>query len=216
MTILINVIGWIAVVIGASMYAPQSIKVIKSKSAKGLSKISFTLAAFGNGMWLIYMGSLGDFLNTSSGWSVNVIVGVMMLPILYYIYKDKLWVRILFYAWFLFTFSISLYLELKGESLASWEQISFVVLAGGTTSFGFIPQIIKILKTKKTDNLSLLLVSMYATVNALWTIYWALMLIYKSDSDSFPGEMVSIVLDGGGFLVQFYLGYLAIKYKSKA
>lgn len=218
MSILINVIGWLAVAIGAAMYAPQTFKIIKTKDSKGLSVVTFSLAAFGNGMWLLYTSSLGDFTNTCSGWAVNIIIEILMLPIVFFIFRDKPYHRYIIYLWFIATTAISLWWNLAFDknTIPGYVSIILVCFAGGVTSFGFVPQIIKILKTKTVGNLSLLLVLLYGIVNGLWTIYWTLNIVHDSSSDKVPSEMISAILDAIGFFVQFFLGFLVVKYRKKA
>lgn len=73
--IIIDLIGYIAVIIGTSMFAPQAIKIWKTKETKGISLLSFSLLALVSLLWAIY----GFLLNAMPVILVNVIVGILSL-----------------------------------------------------------------------------------------------------------------------------------------
>lgn len=174
MDISMNVIGWIATVFSILMYAPQSWKVLKNKSAEGISKPSFLIVTIGTAIWIV-TGPLG---NSWQGWACNSVIVLMMIPIIFYVFKDK---KSVFWAVIALIVvaeaaAIALWvIQLShGITPAQWLNILFVVLAGGLLSFALVPQGIKVFKTKEIGNYSLLSSTLVITGQVLWVAYWAL------------------------------------------
>lgn len=83
--IITDLIGYIAVVIGASMFLPQAIKVWRTKETKGISLLSFSLLTLVSLLWTIY----GFLLNAIPVILVNIIVGILSLLIVFMKLKYK-------------------------------------------------------------------------------------------------------------------------------
>ena len=83
--IITDLIGYIAVVVGASMFLPQAIKVWRTKETKGISLLSFSLLTLVSLLWAIY----GFLLNAMPVILVNTIVGILSLFIVYMKLKYK-------------------------------------------------------------------------------------------------------------------------------
>jgi len=80
--------------------------------------------------------------------------------------------------------------------------IGFV--AGILTSINMIPQIIKSIKTKKVEDVSLWMYIIYDIGLALWVTYGVMILSYPI-----------MVMDGIAFLCSLLVTYLKIRYNSK-
>lgn len=83
--IITDIIGYIGVVIGASMFVPQAFKVWRTKETKGISLLSFSLLAFVSLLWVTY----GFLLNAMPVILVNIIVGILSFFIVYMKLKYK-------------------------------------------------------------------------------------------------------------------------------
>lgn len=197
------------------MYSPQTWRVVKHKESKGLSRIAFSIAAFGTSMWMIYVASQGSFVDIAPGWIANAVISTMMLPIIFYLFKDTLWKRYILYAIIVTAWVVSLLLTLTGTRANVATSIILVLLAGASTSFGYIPQLIKIFQTKETGELSIILVVVYGIVNALWVIYWGGYISLHPDEPGVPSEIISCCLSGTGLFVQGAIAIAYFKYNKK-
>ncbi len=77
-------------IVGTAMsfgYVTQSVKIIKTKSVKGISLITYLIFAFGLCVWLIYGLSLKDMPIIIS--NSIALVGALSVITLYIIYSRK-------------------------------------------------------------------------------------------------------------------------------
>lgn len=180
MNISMNVIGWIATILAIVMYAPQSWKVLKHKKADGISKPTFLLVSFGTIVWII-AAPLG---NSWQGWSANVVISILMISILYFVFKDK---KIIFWAivaTIVAVIAVSIFFWTdRNIDTPVWVSILFVTLAGIFLSSALAPQAYKVIKEKKIGEFSLLSTLLVIINNILWTTYWLMKAITDSNDD---------------------------------
>lgn len=81
----IEIIGFMAAILTTIAFIPQAYKVIKSKSSKGLSLITYLIFIIGVGLWLLY-GFLKGSLSMILG---NGITFLLAFIIIFYILKHK-------------------------------------------------------------------------------------------------------------------------------
>lgn len=230
MTIFFNTIGWIATVLGILMFLPQSYKVLRSKSAEGLSKTTFTIAAFGTVLWLVWSSSTE--IIPIQAYIANIVIIFLMLPIVYHLYKsDK---ALLIGMLILFAAGVALsivwivpYDNLVGVNengdvihgvqtygVPKWLNMLLVIVAGASTSFGYIPQIIKLVKSKNAGELSPALSLLNALSNVLWALFWGLQ-FPDTKHEELPGRIISMTFSISGLIINSTLTFLYFHYKSK-
>lgn len=75
------------------------------------------------------------------------------------------------------------------------------IIAATLTTLSFIPQVVKAARTKKTEDLSLLMFVLFSAGVFLWMVYGILL-----------GEAPIIIANALGLTMGLYLIYLKIKY----
>lgn len=207
MTFLFETIGWIATVFGALMFAPQSYKVVRTKSTKELSVLTYTIIFISALGWAIYSSLVGSY----QGFVANSVILILMIPMFYYIYdrKSLLAVNILS-AIGIITASIIILILMPKTGVAL--KIILVSISGLSSGFGFVPQVIKAIKIKKYNDGSLYSIILVIFTNILWLIYWIYRVVNASDS-----ELVSIIMasifTSAAIIFQLPLLYIKLKFE---
>lgn len=78
------------------------------------------------------------------------------------------------------------------------------ILASLCTAMSLVPQLVKLLKEKKAENISMVMLSVLFAGLGLWIYYG----ILKND-------WILIISNSFSFVINFILGCFAIKYKNK-
>ena len=76
--VLANIIGYIAAIIGATMFVPQAVTIWKTKETKGISLLSFSLLGIVSLLWFVY----GLLLEAIPIIMVNAIIGLLCVFII--------------------------------------------------------------------------------------------------------------------------------------
>ncbi len=74
-----DIIGYIAAVIGASMFFPQALQLWRTKKTKDISLLSFSLVLLSSILWIAY----GFLVEAAPILLVNIIVGMLCVLIIY-------------------------------------------------------------------------------------------------------------------------------------
>ena len=204
-----EILGWIATVVAVFMYAPQTIKVLKNKSAH-VSKIAFIIIAFGCSIWAIFT----PLQDSIQGYVTNSLIMILMTPILWYLFPKNWKLLIPMYLWmgttiliglsFLF-FDIKVHVSLK---------YSFVIVAGMSTGFAMLPQTIRIIKNKKIQDYSAIAGVLISLANLMWVVYWGAKSMDSSGNDVALG-ILSAFFSFTGVLWQIPILIIYFKQKHK-
>lgn len=207
------IIGWLATIIETIVFLPQLIKVLKSRSTKGLSKFSFTVVAISTSLWQIY--PMSGETKEIEPWCVNLIIMFLMCPIIYFLFQKQKAIYLLLYVYFALGMALSIFLWTQNIHLQEWLRIIIVALGGLLGSAGWVPQIISIIKTKIIGEFSLLLAILNTIALGIWTIYWSIVMSNTSSAE-LPSAILTIISTAFGTLFSAILIYLYFKYKNKA
>lgn len=211
MSIIANVFGWIGVVLSIVMYTPQTYKVIKHKNAKGIAKFTFLIITFGTGMWIVS----APLASSWQGWSSNFIISFLMIPILYFVFKDQ---QKIFYAVICFlisTWVISSVFWWTNLHVNFVISIILIITAGGSSSASLIPQIIKLFKEKKVGEFSILSTLLMLIANALWTCYWTLEITITTKEEMWK-NIVALMGTAPWLVTTFIILYFVMNQKYKS
>lgn len=216
----IDVIGWISAFITAFYSLPQTITLLRTKSAQQVSYPSFFVLLLGIIFWMLY-GAV-DFVKIPqlvAANGVSAIIAVLNVSLILK-YSNKKSLFLLFtticgsVVGIVIIFSIivtalalqdvrnNLYIENKGVLMM------FACLAVFSTALAFAPQNFKTLKSKNVEGLSLPFVIAGLSLNVGWLLYWGLNL--HKGLDGIDPRIVYIFISGQIIAVLFYLSLFAL------
>lgn len=183
-----SIIGYITLVISIVMYAPQSFKVWKTKDTSALSKPTFIALYLGCIFWIVW----SVMKHITQVWLTNVGIAVLMIPIIYYLFKDKKIYSLIMSAVivasvvFAITYSVIRPEHIENgvdtNKMADWLSITLVAISSSLTSFCWMPQVIHVFKSKDTSSLSLISLSLILLNQTLLLGFYG-MKIYEDSSD---------------------------------
>ena len=79
-----SIVILIILIVGSSVFIPQGYAVLKSKSTKGLSIVSYTAYSISLILWSLYAAFIGNITN----YAINRVVFLTSIPIYYYLFKN--------------------------------------------------------------------------------------------------------------------------------
>lgn len=168
---LINLFGILGTTLGILMYIPQILKVLKTKKVDDLSKTFFTIIMIGMLGWMFFAGIARDFLP----WLVNFVISLMMFVIIWFLYGQRKSVPVIlvFLIGQITSLIFLVFIKVNVSDLTS----SILITIGGLgTGMGLYFQWYKVMKTKRTRDLSVIMLFLIVFNQSIWTARWALML----------------------------------------
>ncbi len=208
MGMIIEIIGWLATIVTIGMYAPQSIKVIRAKKTEGLSKATFCLVAIGSIMWTIF----GVAIDSWQVWTANGIVLILMIPIIYYLFKDEMAIFVLAVSILVAAFITTMILLAVNVRLNSTVTVIVSVFGGIGTGLPYVPQVIKTFRTKNISSISIMSTLGVIVANSLWVLYYFFRLIHNS---FVAGDLIALMFSALGVATASSLAYIYYRYKNK-
>lgn len=217
-----SVMGWVSMTLGIMMFTPQAYKIIKARSAAGLSKLTFSIAAIGTTFWLVWTSAAFDGLQYQP-LIANAVILLLMYPIIFFLHRDDKFMMALMFAIMtagaVLSIAWNIPHDFNGDGHTttyqanSWLSMFLVTAAGACTSFGYIPQIIKIAKTKTVGEFSPALSMLNALSNILWALFWGFQLPNAGASEK-PSEIISMVFSISALIINSALTYLYFHFKT--
>lgn len=215
MHITIQTFGWLASILTILMYTPQVIKVLKLKQAQGISKLTFTLVTAGTLVWVI----AGPLVPSWQAWTANVIISLMMIPIIFYVFKENKKIFWTIVALIVASIALSLVFWIlsytKGITMNFGVNVFFVTLAGLCLSSALVPQVIKLIKDKSVGHFSLLMTVLVVIGNALWSTYWGLQVFTTNETQALVIFSISFATSLFPMLVPILILVIHYKYNRK-
>lgn len=184
----ITVFTILATTLAILMYAPQVIKVYKTKRIDGLSKASFSIIIFGTLMWVIY----GSFNRVLASWLTNVTIAMMMFVLIWYLYGGMKSLIIII-PFFIALMSSTIFMFVYKVELSETTATVLAVLAGICTGCGMYPQLYKTIKTKNTENISIIMILLIIVSQMLFLVLWIFMYIDEAKSDMISNMVFTIL-----------------------
>lgn len=171
---LIDLFGIMGTSIGISMYIPQILKVLKTKKVDDLSKSSFTIIMLGMLGWMFFGATNRDFLP----WLVNFVISQMMFVMIWYLYGGRKSIPVII--GFLLGHIVSLlFLTVIRVYPSDLMNSVIIFLSGISTGTGLYFQWFKVMKTKRTRDVSIIMLFLILFNQSIWVARWALMLDEK-------------------------------------
>lgn len=217
-----DIIGIIAAVLAVGMFLPQSLKVFMTKNVVGLSKATFLMVFTGGIFWTLF----GVANYSWQAWGANSFILFLMLPIIFYLFKkldiDKnnkrsqitfLKSNLTFFTLVfvvLVDFITTLMMLVFKIQIPVPSGLIFSIIGGICTSFPFIPQIVKIFKTKNISSISIISTFSIIVANSFWTAYHTLNVIDRFDE----AYLMSVVFSVASILTSLFLVVVFYKYRN--
>ena len=201
----------------------QSYQIYKTKKTEGLSATTFLIALLSSTCfgWTSFLGGKESYpLVISNGISILV-----LSYIIFYIWKNDNFKWKYLWSFIIFTSGLVLlilgtinYINLENNisplfkinNIPNWILLVIPTIGGIASAFIFVPQLLKIIKTKETKNLNyfLMIFFMFYLVNIM--IFW---FIYGIDEHTWSLSIPTIVFSGAATIVQGVI--IFIKYKDE-
>lgn len=86
----IQVIGLLAAILTTGANIPQTIKVIRTKSTKSLSAVTYAMLFLGMVMWVVYGVIRDDIPLILANSIAGLLCGIILLMKLYGLYRNKI------------------------------------------------------------------------------------------------------------------------------
>lgn len=188
-----TIIGYLAPIFTVLLFTPQSYRVWKTKDVSSLSKIAFMVTYTGSFLWLVY-GSLTDHYPSAY---TTLGTGVMMFPIIHYLFrKDKagyIFMVSLIVISYIFFFTCVIINSKNPIVIPEWLKV-LIVMGGSTiTAFAWLPQLIKIIKTKDVKSMSITSVGLIIFSQSLWVIWFALLIVNDTSASLYVSLINSAI-----------------------
>lgn len=218
MDIWIQAIGWIATLGSVTMYAPQTFKTLKTKSAASLELAPFLILFVGCITWTIFCSMMLSY----QGWITNFCILFLMIPIFFYIFKDNKKSFVLVVVSILITISISTFFIIWKLNISFWVKLPFSIIAGSCTGFGLLPQSIKVFREKDIKDYSLISSILVMVFNVFWTLYWIGEAYYSKSGEGVTAEqdlilkILSSFFSFSGLATQLPVLYVYLNHTKKA
>ena len=218
MKTIIEILGWIATIGSVLMYAPQTIKTCKTKSASSLSPTPFMILALGSVLWALVCA----MINSYQGWVTNIIVLILMTPIFYYMFNKNFKIFIPILIGIIVVIAAASTLMFLKFDISFWVKLPLNLIAGLCTGFGLLPQAIKIFKEREVKDYSLVTGVLIMSFNIVWVLYWAGKACYITAGNGATYEqnlslmIISAILSFSGLITQLPVMYTYLKYEKKS
>lgn len=168
---LINLFGILGTTLGILMYIPQILKVLKTKKVDDLSKTFFTIIMIGMLGWMFFSGIARDFLP----WFVNFVISLMMFVIIWFLYGQRKSVPVIL-VFLIGQITSLIFLVFIKVDISDLTSSILITIGGIGTGMGLYFQWYKVMKTKRTRDLSVIMLFLIVFNQSIWTARWALML----------------------------------------
>ena len=156
-----DILTYFGAALASIIFIPQVVGVVKKKSAESLSKSSFLTVYFCSLAWIFY----GAVKHQFSPWLSNVCIGILMLPIIFYLFKGKklivLILSLVMLVFVAFAITYSTVEVTKNYVFPEGVSIALVVIASSIAVYSWVPQIKKLVKTKDANDISLATFSLF-------------------------------------------------------
>ncbi|CAM9109538.1 PQ-loop domain-containing transporter [Mycoplasma marinum] len=171
----VTTLGWIAAILTILLGLPQLYYTVKTKKISGVNFLSMFAFWLGLTLWVFYAGLIGNPglpVGIANIFALTTFSLVIIFLLKYSNNKYRLSITILISLVWALAIIFFAIMQGKGITRNNTGMLIFSALGGSLTTFAFLPQIIKTLKSKDTTGLSILLFILGTTVNISWTIYW--------------------------------------------
>lgn len=212
MNLAIQIVGYLAATFAIVLYAPQSYKSWKTKDVSTLSVPTFLFAFFGGMLWLFY-GTLDSEKIASAITSVGI--SILMFPIIHLMFFHKN--KVIY--WFMVAgvvlpiiFMIVCY-SLKADiKPPKAVMTAMAVTCSSLTAWIWLPQVIKIFKSKDAHSISVVAMIISAIAQTFWVTLFALLI--AKDPSAFD-NYVFILNSAIPIVLSVLIVLMALMYKKK-
>lgn len=168
---LINLLGILGTTLGIQMYIPQIFKVLKTKKVDDLSKTYFTIIMIGMLGWMFFTGMTRDFLP----WLVNFVISLMMFVIIWFLYGQRKSIPVIV-AFFIGQITSLIFLIFIKVNISDLTSSILIIIGGLGTGTGLYFQWYKVMQTKRTRDLSVIMLFLIVFNQSIWTTRWVFIL----------------------------------------
>ncbi len=178
----LEIIGPITAIFTIIMYIPQTLKVIKAKTAEGISKVTYIAILFACLAFTIYAPMTPP---EAMWWTLipNAAIAIMMLPLTYFMFKDKIYYFIGLVLSVAGVIAAGVAMNILGtmntdlaerniEETMKVASITVALASGGVLMLAFLPQLLGVMKTKKVGNVSIVSIILLQIGNSFWVMFW--------------------------------------------
>lgn len=188
-----TIFGYLAPIFTVLLFAPQSYRVWKNKDASSLSRIAFMVTYMGSFLWLVY-GSLTDHYPSAY---TTLGTGIFMLPIIHYLFRKNkagyIFMISLIVLSYVFFFTCVIINSKNPIVIPEWSRVVIVMGGSTITAFAWLPQLVKIIKTKDVKSMSITSVSLIILSQVFWVIWFALLIVNDSSASLYVSLINSAI-----------------------